>query len=476
MQRTYIKDTVGKVGETVVIKGWVNIRRDHGKLIFLDVRDKTGLIQIVVNPKVSEEAHKVASEVRNEYVIELEGKINPRGEKQVNHDLATGKVELEATKFSIINKSKPLPFDIASDTRTVNEETRLKYRYLDLRNERMAKNIKLRHKITQFLRNYLTELDFTEIQTPVLTKSTPEGARDYLVPSRIYPGKFFALPQSPQQYKQLLMVAGMEKYFQIAPCFRDEDARADRSPGEFYQLDMEMSFVEQEDILQLVEKMFTELVKTIFPEKQITSEPWPRISHKDSKTQYGNDKPDLRKDKNNPNELAFCWVIDFPLFTEQTEEDFFYGSGSSKWAPSHHMFTSPKIEDVPLLDTDPGKVRGLQHDLVLNGVEIGGGSIRIHDPKVQEKIFDLIGFSPEQKQQFAHILEAFEFGVPPHGGIAPGLDRLVRILAGEDKISEVIAFPLSGSVRDPLMGSPSEVADKQLKEVGIKVDLPKDKK
>ena len=476
MLRTYIKDTVDKVGEPVLVKGWVNIRRDHGKLIFLDIRDKTGVMQVVVNPKISAEAHAAASEVRNEFVVEMEGKVNLRGEKQINPEMVTGKVELEATKFNIINRAKALPFDIHTDTRLVNEEVRLKYRYLDLRNERMKKNIELRHKIMHFLRTYLTDIDFTEIQTPVLTKSTPEGARDYLVPSRMYPGKFFALPQSPQQYKQLLMVAGMERYFQIAPCFRDEAARADRSPGEFYQLDMEMSFVSQEDILQLVEKMFTTLVKTICPEKQITAEPWPRIPHHEAVSKYGSDKPDLRKDKTNPNELAFCWVHDFPLFTEQSEEDFFHGSGSSKWAPSHHMFTAPHADDLHLLDSDPGKVRGLQHDLVLNGVEMGGGSIRIHDPKVQEKIFDLIGFAPEQKQQFAHMLEAFEYGVPPHGGIAPGIDRIVRILAGEEKISEVIAFPLSGSVRDPLMGSPSEVADKQLKELHLKIELPKDKK
>jgi aspartyl-tRNA synthetase len=294
------------------------------------------------------------------------------------------------------------------------------------------------------------------------------------VPSRIYPGKFFALPQSPQQYKQLLMVAGLERYFQIAPCFRDEDARADRSPGEFYQLDLEMSFVEQEDILQLIEEMYTALVKAVVPDKHIASSPWPRLTHKEAKDQYGSDKPDLRKDKSDPSELAFAWIVDFPLFTEQTEEDFFHGAGD-KWAPSHHMFTAPKPEDVPLLDSDPGKVRGLQHDLVLNGVEIGGGSIRIHDPKVQEKIFDLIGFSAQQKKEFSHMLEAFEYGVPPHGGIAPGIDRLVRILTGEDKISEVIAFPLAGSVRDPMMGSPSEVTEKQLKESHIKLDLPKKK-
>lgn len=468
MQRTLVNETIKKVGETVKLNGWVSVRRDLGKLIFLDLRDRTGIVQLVINPKVSEESHKTAEEIRQEFVIEVEGKVVPRKEKD--------KVEVEVTALKIISRSKPLPFDINSDTRNVSEEMRLKYRYLDLRNERMKNNIKLRHKVTQFIRNYLTDQGFTEVQTPILTKSTPEGARDYLVPSRIYPGKFFALPQSPQQYKQLLMVAGLEKYFQIAPCFRDEDARADRSPGEFYQLDLEMSFTTQEEIMQLIEGMYSDIVKKLATQKHISQTPWPRISYKESKEKYGNDKPDLRKDKNDPNELAFCWVSDFPLFTEQSEEDFFFGSGESKWAPSHHMFTAPKEEDIPLLDKDPGKARGLQHDLVLNGIEIGGGSIRIHDPKIQDKIFDLIGFSAEQKKQFSHMLEAFEYGVPPHGGIAPGIDRFVKILTGEEKISEVIAFPLSGSVRDPMMGSPSEVAEKQLKELHIKLDLQKKEK
>ncbi len=468
MKRTNISETKNKIGESVELFGWVHNRRDHGKLIFLDIRDATGLVQVVVNPQVAPTAHNVAEKLRGEFVVEIAGEVNKRPENLVNSDLETGGIEIEATGIKIISESKTPPFDITADTRTINEETRLKYRYLDLRNERMRKNLQLRHKVTQFFRNYLTDIGFTEIQTPILTKSTPEGARDYVVPSRIYPGKFFALPQSPQQYKQLLMVAGFEKYFQIAPCFRDEDARADRSPGEFYQLDMEMSFVTQEDILELVEEMYTKMTQALTPEKKITQIPWPRITYKESREKFGNDKPDLRENKNDPNELAFCWVLDFPLFTEQTKEDFFHGAGD-KWAPSHHMFTAPKPEDVHLLDTDPGKARSLQHDLVLNGVEIGGGSIRIHNPKIQEKIFDLIGFTSEQKKQFSHMLEAFEYGVPPHGGIAPGIDRIVRILAGEEKISEVIAFPLSGSVRDPMMGSPSELEEKQLKELHLKV-------
>jgi len=372
-------------------------------------------------------------------------------------------------KLEIINHAKTPPFEIENEDRQASEELRLKYRYLDLRHERMARNLKARSAVIRYVVHYLTDHGFTYVQTPMLSKSTPEGARDYLVPSRVHQGKFFALPQSPQQYKQLLMVAGLERYFQIAPCFRDEDARADRSPGEFYQIDMEMSFVEQEDVLKLTEDMFSSMVKKLFPEKHFTFESWPRLKHPDVLQQYGTDKPDLRKNKEDANELAFVWIVDFPLFTQQTKEDFFHGSGKSKWAPSHHMFTRPKEEDLPLLETDPGKVRSYQHDLVLNGLEVGGGSLRIHDPKVQEKVWDLIGFSQEQKKQFAHLIEAFSYGVPPHGGIAPGLDRLVSILCNEKNIREVIAFPLTGDVRDPLMGAPSEVSKQQLDELGIKL-------
>jgi aspartyl-tRNA synthetase len=280
---------------------------------------------------------------------------------------------------------------------------------------------------------------------------------------------FYALPQSPQQYKQLLMVAGFEKYFQFASCLRDEDSRADRAFGEFTQLDLEMSFVVQEDILQLTESLFSELVKKVFPEKRISTEPWPRLSHKEAMEKYGSDKPDLRKDKNDPNELAFAWTLDFPLFTEQTKEDFYHGSGSAAFAPSHHMFTAPHPDDIGLLETDPSKVRGLQHDLVLNGYEVGGGSIRIHDPIVQEKVFDLIGFNSGQKQQFSHMLEAFKYGVPPHGGIAPGLDRFMMVVLGEKSLREVMAFPKTGEGRDLTMNAPSPATDEQLKELGLQV-------
>ena len=281
--------------------------------------------------------------------------------------------------------------------------------------------------------------------------------------------KFYALPQSPQQYKHLLMVAGIERYFQIARCFRDEDPRRDRAYGEFTQLDLEMSFVNQEDILNLIEDLFTKIVKEIFPEKKILKSPWPRISHDQVIKEYGSDKPDLRKNKKDKDELAFAWIIDFPLFTEQNEEDYFYGSGKAKFAPSHHMFTSPHPDDIPLLDKDPLQVRGLQHDLVLNGFEVGGGSIRIHDPEIQQKVFELIGFSNDQKKQFNHMLEAFSYGVPPHGGIAPGIDRFLMAALGEPSIREVMAFPASSGGKISVMDAPSTATDEQLRELGIQV-------
>jgi len=469
MSKTAIAEVVKQVGKKVTVSGWVHTRRDHGKIIFIDLRDSTGLLQVVFEPSF-EQAHKLANNLRSEFVVTIEGTVSKRPDNMVNKNIVTGTVEMKGEKLDILNESKTPPFELDKDTGKVNEETRLKYRYLDLRSERMAGNMKLRNQAILFIRNYLAKESFIEIQTPILSKSTPEGARDYLVPSRLHPGKFFALPQSPQQYKQLLMVAGFEKYFQIAPCFRDEDARADRSPGEFYQLDLEMSFIEQKDVLDLIEKLYTALVKEIFPKKHFTNDKksWPRMTHEEVMKKYGTDKPDLRKDKKDPNELAFAWIIDFPLFVQQTEEEHFHGAGD-KYAPSHHMFTAPKEKDIKLLDKNPLKVKSYQHDLALNGYEVGGGSIRISDPKVQEKIFDLIGFDDKQKKQFAHLLKAFEYGVPPHGGIAMGLDRLLMILAGESSLKEIIAFPLTGDARDPLMDAPTEVSEQQLKDVHIKV-------
>lgn len=465
-----LSDEISKsIGKKIKMAGWVNIRRDHGKLIFIDLRDTSGITQLVFLPN-HKDAHELAHKLRNEYVIEIEGLVNKRPEHMINKNIVSGIVEIEVTKLKILNESANTPFEINKDTIKIDEETRLKYRYLDLRTKRMHLNITNRYNIINFARNYLNKSGFIEIQTPILSKSTPEGARDYLVPSRLQPGKFFALPQSPQQYKQLIMASGFEKYFQVAPCFRDEDARADRSPGEFYQLDIEMSFIDQNTILNLVEDMLTKMVKQLFPKKTFTKTPWPKLKYDDVIKKYKTDKPDLRKDKSDPNELAFAWIIDFPLFVKQTKEDFFHGAGSSQLAPSHHMFTAPKEEDIKLLDKNPLKVKSYQHDLVLNGLEVGGGSIRIHNWALQNKIFDLIGFSEKQKDQFNHMKTAFSYGIPPHGGIAPGLDRLISILCNENNIKEVIAFPLTGEARDPLMDSPSCVTKHQLKEIHIKTD------
>jgi len=460
MDRTYSLETVGKIGEKVRLLGWAKAVRDHGKITFVDLRDRTGLVQCV-----GEDLPKVSSES----VIEVQGTVAERPKDLVNPNLETGKVEIKIDKLTVISKAEELPIPVEGEGLDIDEGIRLKYRYLDLRRPRMAKNLRVRSKTTVFIRSWLIDKDFVEIETPILTKTTPEGARDFIVPSRLQPGKFYALPQSPQQYKQLLMVAGLEKYFQIARCFRDEDPRADRAYGEFTQLDLEMSFTSQDEILALTEELFSDLVKEVFPEKKITKSPWPRLSHKEAKEKHGSDKPDLRSDKNDKNELAFAWIVDFPLFTEQSKSDFYHGSGTSKWAPSHHMFTAPNPQDAELLDKDPGKVRGLQHDLILNGYEIGGGSIRIHEPKVQNKIFELIGFSETQKKEFEHMLTAFKYGVPPHGGIAPGIDRFLMVALGEPSLRETIAFPMTAGGATSVMDAPSEATEDQLKELSIKV-------
>lgn len=459
MSRIYIKELNKHIDEEVTIKGWVDIRRDQGKMIFFDFRDMSGKVQGVVLPN-AKEALEVGSNVRPEWVVEVRGKLNKRPEKMVNKNEENGDIEIEISEIKVLNEAQTPVFDIHSDGYEIGEETRLKYRYLDLRRPRLQKNIRNRSKVLKFIRDYLTAEDFVEIETPILTKSSPEGARDYVVPSRVEKGKFYALPQSPQQYKQLLMVAGMEKYFQLPKVMRDEDTRGDRQP-EFTQLDVEMSFVEQDEILKLTEDMFTKLVKEIYPDKKITKEPWPRLDYDDVMKKYGTDSPDLRKDKNDPNELAFAWILNFPLFEKEKE--------NGHYAPSHHMFTAPKEEDASKLESAPGDVRALQHDMVLNGYEVGGGSIRIHDPKMQEKVFDLIGFDENQKQKFEHMLTAFTYGVPPHGGIAPGIDRLMMVFENEPNIREVIAFPKTGEGRDLMMDAPSEIDQKQLDELGIKI-------
>lgn len=461
MKTLFIEQTIDKIGAEVELFGWVDSKRDHKKIVFIDLRDRTGIVQIVGG----EEFKPLTSED----VIYVKGIVKKRPENLINPKLKTGYIEIEAKEFKIISKSAPLPLPVNTQGYEIDEEIRLKYRYLDLRRPRMTQNLIYKSKVNSFIRNFLLKREFIEVETPMLTKTTPEGARDFLVPSRLQKGNFYALPQSPQQYKQLLMVAGIERYFQIARCFRDEDPRAERAYGEFTQLDLEMSFVTQEDILQLAEELFTTLVKEIFPHKHITQTPWPRLSHKHVMEKYDTDKPDLRKNKKDKDELAFAWTLEFPLFNKQTEEDYFYGSGKAQFAPSHHMFTAPHPDDIALLDKDPLHVRGLQHDMVLNGFEVGGGSIRIHDPKTLQKVFDLIGFSDEQKKQFEHMLTAFTYGVPPHGGIAPGIDRFVMATLGEPSVREIIAFPASSGGKTAVMEAPSYVSEEQLKELGIRV-------
>jgi aspartyl-tRNA synthetase len=572
-------------GETVTLAGWVHRRRDHGGLIFIDLRDREGITQVVFNPDTSAEAHAIARELRVEYVVRVTGNVRQRPPGLENLDLATGGIEVVAQNAEILNPAKTPPFYINEDS-PVEEALRLRYRYLDLRRQRMQRNLILRYKVIRFIRDFLAEEGFIEIETPILFKSTPEGARDYLVPSRVHPGNFYALPQSPQQLKQLLMVAGYERYFQIARCFRDEDQRGDRQP-EFTQLDLEMSFVDRDDVMDIIERLYTAIVEEI-SDKKLLFKPFKRLSYHETMKRFGTDRPDLRfgmeladisdiaaecdfrvfaeaaasggliKGLNargcggysrrqideladlvkefgakglawlalgdegevrssfakflsdeqvqaivnrldgqpgdlllfvadrpeltnealsrlrvtlgerlglrDPNMLALCWIIDFPLVT--------WNEGEQRWDPSHHLFTAPMDEDIPLLDSDPGQARGKQYDLVCNGYEIAGGSIRIHRRELQEKVFSLIGLTIEQaRDQFGHMLEAFEYGTPPHGGIAPGIDRFVMLLAGEPNIREVIAFPKSQSAADLMAGAPSPVSAEQLKELHLKLDL-----
>jgi aspartyl-tRNA synthetase len=577
--------TAADVGRSVILMGWVNRRRDHGDLIFVDLRDRWGITQVVFDPEDSVAAWQHAREVRNEYVLAVTGDVARRLPGKENPHLATGAIELRARALEILNPAETPPFVINEEV-PVEEALRLRYRYLDLRRPRMTRNILLRHRVIKFMRDWLDARDFIEIETPILFKSTPGGARDYLVPSRLHPGCFYALPQSPQQFKQLLMVAGVERYFQIARCFRDEDQRGDRQP-EFTQLDLEMSFVDRDDVLRLCEQLMSDLVPAT-SDKRIQQLPFPRLTYKDALARYGSDKPDLRfgleledvgdlfagtdfrlfagalesggqikalrapglaeisrreidaltetarrfgakglvtvgitqdgvrsaiarfitpqmrtallkrldavpgdllllvadeppvvaealgrlrleigarLNLADPNVMAFCWIIDVPLF----ERD----EATGGFKAMHHQFTAPLDEDVPLLDSDPLAVRAKQYDLVCNGTELFGGSIRIHQRAVQERIFHLLGMPQEDiAAQFGHMLTAFEFGTPPHGGIAAGLDRIVMLLADEETIREVIPFPKNQSAQDVMGDAPAPVAPEQLAELHIAVVPP----
>lgn len=458
--RIYIKDLKDHIGEEVSIAGWVDVRRDQGKMVFVDMRDMTGLVQGVVLPNSA--GIELAKEIRPEWVLKIIGKVNARPERNIKVGVQNGDIELEVLNIEVLNTAETIPFEISGDTREIGEEVRMKYKYIDLRSQRMQSNIRMRDKIISFFRDYMHKNDFVEIETPMLMKGTPEGSREYLVPSRLENGKFYALPQSPQQFKQLCMVAGFEKYFQIARCMRDEDTRGDRQP-EFTQLDYEMSFVDQEEVLSYTEPMFIELVKTLYPNKKISSIPFPRLTYAESMEKYGSDKPDLRENKEDPDELAFCWILDFPMF-EKLED--------GTLQAQHHPFCSVKPEDKEkfMNGSDLLSIRANAYDLVLNGYELSSGSIRIHNSDEQKQVFNLLNI-PEETQQlkFAHILEAFKYGAPPHGGFAPGIDRIVMILQNEPNIREVIAFPKTGEGKDLMMGAPSVMPTKQITELGIKI-------
>ena len=571
-------------GEQVTIAGWVHRRRDHGGVIFLDLRDRYGIVQVTINPNLSKETLEAVSNVRMEWVLQITGAVQKRPAGMENPKMQTGEVEVIAESVEVLNRAKTLPFLVSSENDLPDENTRLKFRYLDLRRDRMTRNMILRHRVVMFMRDFLDKRNFIEIETPILFKATPEGARDYLVPSRLYPGQFYALPQSPQQLKQLLMVAGMDRYFQIARCFRDEDLRGDRQP-EFTQLDLEMSFVQRDDVLALVEQLYTEMIPIVTPHKKILSSPWPKFSYREVVERYGTDKPDLRfgmelmdvsdvftksefkvfqsafeaggvvkcivapgcagysrkevdaltesakalgakglatlaitaeglkgtaakfvrpeeadevksrtgakegdlilfaadqravvnkvlgglrlifrdrLDLADPNLMAFAWVVDFPMFAWNEEEQ--------KWDAEHHPFTMPQMDDLPKFETNPAEILSDAYDMVCNGYEMASGSIRIHRSDIQLKVFQLLGLRGEEiEQKFGHMLEAFEYGAPPHGGMAPGIDRLVMLLADEPNIREVIAFPKNQTGRDVMADAPSEVEPKQLKELHIQI-------
>jgi aspartyl-tRNA synthetase len=455
------KDLVGscpeKLGKQVVLYGWVNTRRDHGKIIFLDLRDPSGIVQVVATPK-QEKAYEVATKLGSEDVVSVTGTVNERPSENINKEIPTGGVEVVAEEITLIGKSENIPIPIEGDGYDIEENVRFKYRYIDLRRDRLQKNLKLRHKIVKAVREFLDGEGFTEIETPYLSKTTPEGARDFLVPSRLQKGKFYALAQSPQQYKQLLMIAGFEKYYQFARAFRDEDLRADRQ-FEHTQIDIEMAFVKREDVMSTVEKMLIFVADKMG--KKIEKVPFPVISYKEAMEKYKTDRPNLSTKKE---ELFFAWVVDFPLL-EKTED------GGFTFA--HNPFAAPKPEYVESLmkEKDLDSLQSLQYDVVCNGLEVGGGSIRIHEPEVQRQALKVMGYSDKRiDAEFGHLLAAYRYGAPFHGGIAVGFDRLVAVIAGEENIREVIAFPVTSGGQTSVMDAPSEANPEQLKELSIRVD------
>ena len=459
MARISIKNSIGKVGETVELAGWVDVRRDHGKLIFIDLRDESGMVQMVVLPS-DKEVHKIADTVRPEWVIGVLGLVKERPANMKNDKLPTGGIEIEVKSVSILNPAETPVFEIAGDGYEIGEEVRLKYRYLDLRRARLQQNLRLRSKLVDAIRQYLFDQAFVEIETPYLTKATAEGSRDFLVPSRLQSGLFYALPQSPQQYKQLLMASGFERYFQIARAFRDEDLRADRG-FEHTQLDLEMSFVARENVLELIEALMIRVAEKLG--KRLKEKPFPRFTHEEAMQKFGADKFDLRTDEEKKEGiLAFAWVTHFPFFEAKE------GGG---WTFTHNPFSNTIPEHREKLLA--GEIEGViadQYDLVLNGFEVGGGSIRAHEPDILKKVLGIMGFDDEKiKREYGHMLEALGRGTPPHGGIAIGIDRLTMCFAGESALREVQAFPMTAGGKTAVMDAPTEVTPEQLLEFGIQI-------
>jgi aspartyl-tRNA synthetase len=466
MFRTLSSATTTLTGKEVTLKGWVNTRRDHGKIVFIDLRDRSGIVQ-TVGDKKNEALSSFLSQVRGEDVVEISGIVKSRPESMVNPKMATGTVEVEITQAQILGKSHELPLPIDTDGYAIAEDVRLKYRYLDLRRERLQKNIRLRSKMVDLIRQFLFKEEFTEIETPLLTKSTPEGSRDFLVPSRLQPGNFYALPQSPQQYKQLLMVAGFERYFQIARCLRDEDLRADRG-FEHSQVDLEMSFVTREEVMAIDEAMLISVVEALG--YTIKQKPFPIFTYKEAMEQFGADKFDLRTEEDKKNGImAFAWVIDFPFF-EKTEE--------GGWTFTHNPFSNPRPEHKQwLLNKEHiSEIVTDQYDIVCNGYEVGGGSIRSHEPDILMAVFEVMGYTKERiYEQFGHMLEAFTYGAPPHGGLAHGIERLLMTITQEPYLREVVAFPQTNGGLTSVMSAPSPVTKDQLEELGIAVATVKQK-